>query len=65
MERALFRSRSQKMREKPSENIAKSIALMMDVDTRFFDRMGIEEKEHLNAEIGELIHIAETFKELL
>ena len=65
MERALFRSRSQKMREKPSENIAKSIALMMDVDTRFFDRMGIEEKEHLKAELGELIHIAETFKELL
>ena len=65
MERALLRSRSQKLKEKPSENVAKSIALMMDVDTRFFDRLGIEEKENLREGLDELIRIAETFKELL
>ena len=65
MERAMLRSRSQKLKEKPSENVAKSIALMMDIDTRFFDRLGVEEKENLKAELGELIRIAETFKELL
>lgn len=65
MERALFRSRSQKMREKPSENVTKSIALLMDIDTRFFDRMDSGEKENLRAELSELIHIAKTFKELL
>ncbi len=65
MERALLRSRSQKLKEKPSENVAKSIALMMDVDTRFFDRLGAEEKKNLKAELDELIRIAETFKDLL
>lgn len=65
MERAMLRSRSQKLKEQPSENVAKSIALMMDIDTRFFDRLGTEEKESLKAELGELIHIAETFKGLL
>ena len=65
MERAMLRSRSQKLKEKPSENVAKSIALMMDIDTRFFDRLGTEEKESLKAELGELIRIAETFKKLL
>ena len=65
MERALLRSRSQKLKEKPSENVAKSIALMMDIDTRFFNRLGIEEKENLKAGLDELVRIAETFKELL
>lgn len=65
MERAILRSRSQKLKEKPSENVAKSIDLMMDIDTRFFDRMSEEEKENLKAGLDELIHIAETFKKLL
>ena len=65
MERAMFRTRAQKLKEKPSENVAKSIALMMDIDTRFFDRLGTEEKESLKAELGELIRIAEMFRELL
>lgn len=65
MERALLHSRSQKLKEKPSENVAKSISLLMDVDTRFFDRLGTEEKENLKAELDELIRIAETFKDLL
>ena len=65
MERALLRSRTQKLKEVPSENVAKCISLMMDVDTRFFDRMNIEEKENLKAELDELIRIADTFKGLL
>lgn len=65
MERAMLRSRSQKLKEKPSENVAKSITLLMDIDTRFFERLGTEEKESLKAELCELIRIAETFKELL
>ncbi len=65
MEQALLKARSQKLKEKPSENVTKSISLLMDVDPRFFDRMDTEEKESLKAELGELIRIAETFKELL
>lgn len=65
MERALLRMRSQKLKEKPSANVTKSIELMMDVDTRFFDHLDVEEKENLKAELDELIRIAQTFKELL
>ena len=65
MERALLRSRSQKLKEKPSENVKKSIDLLMDVDTRFFERLGTEEKESLKAGLSELIRIAEIFRELL
>lgn len=65
MERAMLRSRSQKLKEKPSENVAKSIALLMDIDTRFFERLGNEERESLKAELAEVIRIAETFKKLL
>ena len=65
MEHALLRSRSRKLKERPSENVAKSISLLMDVDTRFFDRMNPEEKGDLKAELEELIRIAETFKSLL
>lgn len=65
MERALLRSRSQKLKEKPSVNVEKSISLLMDVDTRFFDRLNPEEKENLKAELAELMRIAETFARLL
>lgn len=65
MERAMLRTRSQKLMEKPAENVAKSIELMMDVDTRYFDRLGTDEKESLKSELSELIRIAETFIGLL
>ncbi len=48
-----------------ADKLADSMSLLMDVDTRFFDRMNTEEKESLKAELGELIRIAETFKGLL
>ena len=65
MERAMLHSRSQKLRERPAENVAKSISLMMDIDPRFFSRLGKEDKESLKAELTELIRIAKTFKDLL
>ena len=65
MERALMKSRSQQLKAKPAENVAKSIDLMMEVDSRQFVRMDEEEKESLKAELDELIRIAEGFKKLL
>ena len=65
IERAMLHSRSQKLKERPAENVAKSISLMMDIDPRFFSRLGKEDKESLKAELTELIRIAKTFKELL
>ena len=34
----------------------------MDIDTRFFERLNVDEKESLKSELGELIRIAEIFK---
>ena len=61
----MLHSRSQKLKERPAENVAKSISLMMDIDPRFFSRLGKEDKESLKAELTELIRIAKTFKDLL
>lgn len=65
MERALLRSRSQQLKAKPAENVSKSIALMMEVDPRQFDRMNGEEKETLRGELEELAKIVEGFKNLI
>lgn len=65
MERALLRSRSQFLKNKPVENVSKSIALMMDIDSRFFEKMDVEEKENLKAKLDELKEITEGFQKLL
>lgn len=65
MERALLRSRSQQLKAKPSENVSKSISLMMEVDSRQFGRMNTEEKETLKAELDELAKIVDGFRKLL
>lgn len=62
MERALLKSRSQLLKERPAENVAKGIALMMDIDPRQFDRLSGEEKATLKGELEELTKIIESFK---
>ena len=65
MERALFNSRSQILKNKPVENVSKSIALLTEVDSRLFGKMEAEEKENLNAELDELARIIESFQKML
>lgn len=65
MEKALLRSRSQQLKAKPSENVSKSIALLMEIDSRQFGRMNVEEKELLKSELDELEKIVAGFKNLL
>lgn len=65
MERALMRSRAKQLKARPSENVSKSIALMMEVDSRLFKKMNPEEKETLKAELDELRRIVESFQKLL
>ena len=65
MEHALLRARSQKLKEKPSENVTKCISLMMSIDSRLFERLSVEERAVLKADLDELIGITETFKKLL
>jgi len=65
MERALLRSRSQVLKNKPIENVTKCITLMTEVDSRIFSKMENEEKDNLKAELEELSRIVESFKRIL
>ena len=65
LQRALLRSRSQQMKAKPSENVTKCINLMMDVDSRMFERLSDEEKEILKAELDRLEKIVGSFRKML
>jgi uncharacterized protein YhbP (UPF0306 family) len=65
MERALRRARAQQVRNRPSENVGKSITLLMDVDPRLFGRLSEEEKDMLKAELSELERIVISFKKQL
>ena len=65
MERALLRSRAQQVRNRPSENVTKSISLLMDVDPRLFGKLSEEEKDTLKAELQELERIVRSFKKQL
>ena len=61
LERAMLRVRSIQLRSKPSENVEKSIDLLMDVDPRLFSRLDEEEKETLKTELDELKKIVAKF----
>ena len=65
MEKALRRSRAKLLKSMPVENVTKSIALMMEVDSRLFGKMDSEEKENLKAELDELEKIVKSFQKLL
>lgn len=65
MERALLRSRTQQLKNKPSENVRKSVDLLMDIDPRLFGKMGEEDKEELKAELLELERIVMSFRKQL
>jgi hypothetical protein len=65
MERALLRARAQQVKNRPAENVTKSIGLLMDVDPRLFGKLSEEEKDTLKAELLELERIVLSFKKQL
>lgn len=65
LQRALLRSRKQQLKAKPSENVAKSISLMTEVDSRLFGKMDDSEKNALRRELTELSSIIRDFTSIL
>ena len=65
MERALLRSRSKHLRNKPGENITKSIVLMKEVDPSLFDKLDDDEKEKLELQLEELAEIVDSMQKKL
>ncbi len=65
LQRALLRSRRQQLKAKPAENVAKSVSLMTEFDSRMFDKMDTDEKKHLKREMDHLSKVLESYKEQL
>ena len=65
MERALIRSRTQQLINRPSENVAKCKNLLTDIDPRLFSKLEEEEKQTLIAELEDLSRISDAFKKML
>ena len=65
MERALQRYRAHQLKEKPAENVSKSIDLLLNVDTRFFKKLNPDDKEALANKLDELGNLVSKFKKLL
>ena len=62
MERALLRSRSAALKNRPAEVVGKCVSQLLDVDPRLFDRLDPAEKATLRAGLEELIRLAEGFR---
>ena len=65
MERALIRSRTQQLINRPGENVAKCKNLLTDIDPRLFGKLEEDEKQSLIAELEELSRIADAFRKKL
>ena len=65
MERAMQLSRSQQLRNKPSDNVAKCVDLLMEVDPRLFNRLDNDDKENLKVSLAELSKIIGAFQKKL
>ncbi len=65
MERALIRTRTQQLVNRPSENVLKCKTLLTDIDPRLFNKLEEEEKQSLIAELEELSRIADSFRKML
>lgn len=65
MERALLRSRAQQLKAKPSENMAKCISMLQELDPRLFDMLSVDDREQLKAQLEKLSVLAESYRKLL
>ena len=65
MERALQRTRTEVLKNRPVENVNKSISLLREIDSRLFAGMDPDEKADLLAELEELSVIVGKYRRIL
>ena len=65
MEKALLSTRSQQLRDRPAENVAKSMNLLLDVDPRMIARLDPDEKENLKANLDQLTELIRSLQQAL
>ena len=65
MEKALLRSRSSQLKNKPAENVGKCISQLRDIDSRLIERLDPEDKETLKASLDELALIIDDLRSII
>lgn len=64
MDRSLLQSKKAQTKKRPSQIVNKSLSMLMDIDTRIFDKLSDGEKEKLHTQLHLLVaerHIDEPF----
>lgn len=54
MERSLLQSKKEQTKSRPSQIVNKSLSMLMDIDTRIFDKLSEGEKEKLHTQLHKL-----------
>lgn len=54
MDRSLLQSKKQQTKSRPSQIVNKSLSMLMDIDTRIFDKLSEGEKEKLHSQLHKL-----------
>ncbi len=65
MNHALLKSSFQIQKTKPVEKVTESISLMIEIDSRLFNKLDMDEKEKLKSELDELARIVDKFRGML
>ena len=65
LERAMLKYRLTVLKSRPSDNAARCVDLLMDVDARLFSKMSAEEKDEFRARLEELERIIKGFQSRL
>lgn len=54
MDRSLLQSKKAQTKSRPSQIVNKSLSMLMDIDTRIFDKLSDDEKEKLHSQLHKL-----------
>lgn len=65
MNHALLKSSFQIQKTKPVEKVTESISVMIEIDSRLFNKLDMDEKEKLKSELDELARIVDKFRGML
>ena len=54
LDRSVLKAKKRETRNRPSQIVSKSVAMLRDVDTRIFEKLNDSEKENLRSQLGRL-----------
>lgn len=60
-DKSLLKAKKKETRSKPSQMVSKSISMLKDVDTRIFEKLNDDEKDHFREQLGKLSGVIERY----